>query len=295
MLVIDPNKTPPLDMYQFLIGSVAPRPIAFVSTVDTEGVANLAPYSFFNAFSANPPIVVFSASLRGGNAAKKDTLTNVETTKECVINMVSHEIVRQMTLTAHDYPSEIDEFQKAGLTPLASDLVKPFRVAESPVQMECRVEQIISLGELPTSGRLIVCRIVRMHINEAVLTDDKKRIDPNRMDLVGRLGRYWYTRASGSSLFEITRTDSLIPIGFEGLPESVRTSKILTGNHLGEIAGLTALPSKDDILSIKNDMRVQKTVFSADRKQALHLLAQEAFLKGDIDFGIKAALLADFI
>jgi flavin reductase (DIM6/NTAB) family NADH-FMN oxidoreductase RutF len=295
MLVIDPNKTPPLDMYQFLIGSVAPRPIAFVSTVDTEGVANLAPYSFFNAFSANPPIVVFSASLRGGNAAKKDTLTNVETTKECVINMVSHEIVRQMTLTAHDYPSEIDEFQKAGLTPLASDLVKPFRVTESPVQMECRVEQIISLGELPTSGRLIVCRIVRMHINEAVLTDDKKRIDPNRMDLVGRLGRYWYTRASGSSLFEITRTDSLIPIGFEGLPESVRTSKILTGNHLGEIAGLTALPSKDDILSIKNDMRVQKTVFSADRKQALHLLAQEAFLKGDIDFGIKAALLADFI
>jgi flavin reductase (DIM6/NTAB) family NADH-FMN oxidoreductase RutF len=295
MLIIDPNKTPPLDMYQFLIGSVAPRPIAFVSTVDTEGVANLAPYSFFNAFSANPPIVVFSASLRGGNAAKKDTLTNVENTKECVINMVSHEIVRQMTLTAHDYPSEIDEFQKAGLTRLPSDLVKPFRVAESPVQMECRVEQIISLGELPTSGRLIVCRVVRMHINEAVLTDDKKRIDPNRMDLVGRLGRYWYTRASGASLFEITRADSQIPIGFEGLPESLRTSKVLTGNHLGEIAGLTALPSKEEILSIKNDMRVQKTVFSADRKQALHLLAQEAFLKGDIDFGIKAALLADFI
>jgi flavin reductase (DIM6/NTAB) family NADH-FMN oxidoreductase RutF len=295
MLIIDPDKTPPLDMYQFLIGAVAPRPIAFVSTVDTEGVANLAPYSFFNAFSANPPIVVFSSSLRGGNAAKKDTLRNVENTKECVINMVSHNIVRQMTLTAHDYPSDVNEFQKAGLTPLASDLVKPFRVAESPVQMECKVEQIISLGELPTSGRLIVCRVVRMHINEAVLTDDKRRIDPNRMDLVGRLNRYWYTRASGASLFEIERADSILPIGFDGLPQSIRTSNVLTGNHLAEIAALTALPSQEAILSIKKDVRVQKTLFSQDKKQGLHLLAQEAFLKGDVDFGVKAALLADFV
>ena len=295
MLIIDPDKTPPLDMYQFLIGSVAPRPIAFVCTVDTEGVANLAPYSFFNAFSANPPIVVFSSSLRGGNAAKKDTLRNVENTKECVINMVSHNIVRQMTLTAHDYPSDVNEFQKAGLTPIASDLVKPFRVAESPVQMECKVEQIISLGELPTSGRLIVCRIVRMHINEAVLTDDKRRIDPNRMDLVGRLNRYCYTRASGASLFEIERSDSILPIGFDGLPESIRTSNVLTGNHLAEIAALTALPSQEAILSIKKDVRVQKTLFSQDKKQGLHLLAQEAFLKGDVDFGVKAALLVDFI
>jgi flavin reductase (DIM6/NTAB) family NADH-FMN oxidoreductase RutF len=295
MLIIDPDKTPPLDMYQFLIGSVAPRPIAFVSTVDTEGVANLAPYSFFNAFSANPPIVVFSSSLRGGNAAKKDTLRNVENTKECVINMVSHNIVRQMTLTAHDYPSDVNEFQKAGLTPLASDLVKPFRVAESPVQMECKVEQIISLGELPTSGRLIVCRVVRMHINEAVLTDDKRRIDPNRMDLVGRLNRYWYTRASGASLFEIERSDSILPIGFDGLPKSIRTSNVLTGNHLAEIAALTALPSNEAILSIKKDVRVQKTLFSQDKKQGLHLLAQEAFLKGDVDFGVKAALLVDFV
>jgi flavin reductase (DIM6/NTAB) family NADH-FMN oxidoreductase RutF len=295
MLVIDPNKTAPLDMYQFLIGSVAPRPIAFVSTVDGEGVANLAPYSFFNAFSADPPIVVFSSSLRGGSGAKKDTLRNVETTKECVINMVSHSIMRQMTLTAHDYPSNINEFQKAGLTPLPSDLVKPFRVAESPVQMECRAEQIIPLGEKPTSGRLIVCRILRMHINEAVLTDDKRRIDANKMDLIGRLGRFWYTRASGASLFEIARTDSVLPIGFDGLPESIKTSKILTGNHLAEIAALTELPSKEAILSIKNDVRVQKTLFSTDKKQGLHLLAQEAFLKGDIDFGAKAALLADFV
>jgi flavin reductase (DIM6/NTAB) family NADH-FMN oxidoreductase RutF len=294
MRTIDPNKTPAADMYQYLIGSVAPRPIAFVSTVDTEGVANLAPYSFFNAFSADPPIVVFSASLRA-NAAKKDTLMNVENTKECVINMVSHNIVRQMTLTAHDYPPDTDEFQKAGLTPLKSDVVKAFRVAESPVQMECKVEQIIPLGDAGTSGRLIVCRIVRMHINEAVLTDDKRRIDPNKMDLVGRLGRYWYNRANGASLFEIARTDSVLPIGFAGLPESVKTSNVLTGNHLAEIAALTHLPSKADILSIKNDVHVQKTLFSTDRKQALHLLAQEAFLKGDVDFGTKAALLVDYI
>ena len=161
--------------------------------------------------------------------------------------------------------------------------------------MECKVEQIISLGELPTSGRLIVCRIVRMHINEAVLTDDKRRIDPNRMDLVGRLNRYWYTRASGASLFEIERSDSILPIGFDGLPESIRTSNVLTGNHLAEIAALTALPSQEAILSIKKDVRVQKTLFSQDKKQGLHLLAQEAFLKGDVDFGVKAALLVDFI
>jgi flavin reductase (DIM6/NTAB) family NADH-FMN oxidoreductase RutF len=295
MLTIDPNKTAALDMYQFLIGSVAPRPIAFVSTVDGNGVANLAPYSFFNAFSADPPIVVFSASLRGSDASKKDTLLNVENTKECVINMVSHEIVRQMTLTAVNYPSNVDEFQKAGLTQLKSDLVKPFRVAESPVQMECKVEQIIPLGEVATSGRLIVCRVVRMHINEAVLTEDKRRIDAHKMDLVGRLGRFWYTRASGNSLFEIARPELPIPIGFDGLPESIRTSNVLTGNQLAHIATLTELPTKADILGIKNDIRVQKTVFAADKKQALHLLAQEAFLKGDVDFGIKAALLFDLL
>ena len=295
MLVIDPNKTAALDMYQFLIGSVAPRPIAFVSTVDEDGVPNLAPYSFFNAFSADPPIVVFSASLRGGDASKKDTLANVEATKQCVINMVSHDIVRQMTLTAVRYPSEVDEFKKAGLTPLKSDLVKPFRVAESPVQMECKVEQIISLGEAATSGRLIVCRVLRMHINEAVLTEDKRRIDAHKMDLVGRLGRFWYTRASGNSLFEIARPELPIPVGFDGLPNSIRTSNVLTGNQLAEIASLTELPSKEAILSIKNDVRVQKTLFAADKKQALHLLAQEAFLKGDVDFGAKAALLADYI
>ncbi len=295
MLKIDPNKTPALDMYQFLIGSVAPRPIAFVSTVDKEGVANLAPYSFFNAFSADPPILVFSASLRGGDASKKDTLLNIENTKECVINMVSHEIVQQMALTAANYPPDVREFVKAGLTPLKSDLVKPLRVAESPVQMECRVEQIIPLGEVATSGRLIVCRVLRMHINEAVLTDDKRRIDPNRMNLVGRLGRYWYTKASGSALFEIARAERPLPIGFDGLPDSLKSSNVLTGNNLAEIAGLIELPTEEAILSIKADARVQKTLFSADKKQALHLLAQEAFGKGDLDFGTKAALLADYI
>lgn len=295
MLKIDPNKTPALDMYQFLIGAVAPRPIAFVSTVDTEGVANLAPYSFFNAFSADPPIVVFSASLRGGDASKKDTLLNVENTRECVINMVSHDIVRQMDLTALNYPPDVDEFTKAGLTPLPSDMVKPFRVAESPVQMECRVERIVPLGGVATSGRLIICRVLRMHINEAVLTDDKRRIDPNRINLVGRLGRHWYTKASGAALFEISRSERALPIGFDGLPDSLKSSNVLTGNNLAEIAGLIELPTKEAILSIKNDSRVQKTLFSADKKQGLHLLAQEAFGKGDIDFGTKAALLVDFV
>ena len=295
MLIIDPDKTAPLDMYQFLIGSVAPRPIAFVSTLDTEGVPNLAPFSFFNAFSANPPMVVFSPSRRAADASRKDTLNNVESTRECVINMVSHDIVRQMSLTAVNFPPETDEFKKAGLTPIASDLVKPFRVAESPVQMECKVEQILPLGDGASSGFLVVCRVLRMHINEAVLTDDKRRIDPNRINLVGRLGRFWYTKASGESLFELAQPERPSPIGFDGLPPSIRKSNVLTGNHLAEIAGLIELPSKEAILSIKNDTRIQKIVFASDKIQALHLLAQEAFLKNDIEFGVKAALLADYI
>ena len=295
MLIIDPDKTAPLDMYQFLIGSVAPRPIAFVSTLDTEGVPNLAPYSFFNAFSANPPMVVFSPSRRAADASRKDTLNNVEATGECVINMVSHDIVRQMTLTAVNYPPETDEFKKAGLTPIASDFVKPFRVAESPVQMECKVEQILPLGNGGASGVLVVCRVLRMHINEAVLTDDKRRIDPNRINLVGRMGRFWYSKASGESLFELAQPERPLPIGFDGLPSSILKSKVLTGNHLAEIAALIELPSKEAILSIKNDTRIQKIVFASDKTQALHLLAQAAFLKNDIDFGVKAALLADYI
>ena len=295
MRKIDPETTSPLDMYQFMIGAVSPRPIAFVSTIDTEGVSNLAPFSFFNAFSSKPPIVGFATSIRAVNGTTKDTLSNVQEVNECVINIVSHSFVRQMTLTAVNYPKGVSEFEKAGLTPIQSDLIRPFRVKESPIQMECRVEQILPLSDEKGGGILILCRILRMHINEDILDLEKNRIDPRKVDTVGRMGRFWYTRANGTSLFEIKQPEQPLALGYDSLPNNIRTSEVLTANNIAEIAALPEFPSKEDILTVKKDTRVQKTLFSQNILRGLHLLAQEEFSKGNKDFAIKAALLFEFL
>jgi flavin reductase (DIM6/NTAB) family NADH-FMN oxidoreductase RutF len=295
MKVIDPQTTPLLDFYQFMIGSIGPRPIAFVSTMDKEGNANLAPYSFFNAISQNPPMVVFSAGRRVQDKTNKDTLENIEETMECVINVVNYNIVRQMTLTSVRYPKGVSEFEKAGLTPIASDLVRPFRVKESPTQMECKVERIIPLGTEGGAGHLMICTILRMHIDEQVLDAEGKRIDPQKMDLVGRLGKSYYTRAHGNAIFEIAQGEKPMIVGFDGLPESIRKSEVLTGNNIAQIAGLSELPTKEDILTVKKDNRVQKTLFSANILRGLHLLAQEELQKGNTDLGVKLALLGEYL
>ena len=295
MKKIDPEATSPLDMYQFMIGAVSPRPIAFVSTIDTEGVPNLAPYSFFNAFSSKPPIVGFATSIRSNDGTTKDTLANVQEVKECVINIVSYSFVRQMTLTAVNYPKGVNEFEKAGLTAIQSDLIRPFRVKESPIQMECRVEQILPLSDEKGGGILVLCRILRMHINEAILDVEKNRIDPRKVDTVGRMGRYWYTRANGDALFEIQQPERPLVIGYDGLPKSILASEVLTANSIAEIAGLSELPANEAILAVKKDTRVQKTLFSQNILRGLHLLAQEEFLKGNKDMGIKIALLGEII
>ena len=295
MRKIDPETTSPLDMYQFMIGAVSPRPIAFVSTIDTEGVPNLAPFSFFNAFSSKPPILGFATSIRAANGTTKDTLANVQEVNECVVNIVSHSFVRQMSLTAVNYPKGVSEFEKAGLTPIESDLIRPFRVKESPIQMECRVEQILPLSDEKGGGILILCRILRMHINEDILDLEKNRIDPHKVDTVGRMGRFWYTRANGDSLFEIQQPERPLAMGYDLLPKNIRTSEVLTANNIAEIAALPEIPSKEDILSVKKDTRVQKTLFSQNILRGLHLLAQEEFSKGNKDFAIKAALLFEFL
>ena len=295
MIKIDPQTTPVPDFYQFLIAAVAPRPVAFVSTVDEEGHVNLAPFSFFNAFSANPPIVVFSASRRVKDGTNKDTFGNIEDTMECVINVVSYSIARQMTLTSVNYPKGTSEFEKAGLTPIPSDLVKPPRVKESPVQLECRVSRIIPLGTEGGAGYLIICNILRMHINENVMDGDKKRIDPQKIDLVGRLGRSFYTRTTGTATFEIVQPERPLVIGFDGLPKSIRTSEVLTGNNIAQIGSLTELPSKEDVLAIKKDSRIQKALFSGNILRGLHLLAQEELQKGNTDLGTKIALLGEYL
>ena len=295
MIRIDPQTTSTPDFYQFLIGSVAPRPIAFVSTMDKEGNTNLAPFSFFNAFSSKPPIVVFSVGKRVQDGTTKDTLSNVEETMECVINMVSHSIVRQMTLTAVNYPKGVNEFEKAGLTPLASDMVRPFRVKESPVQLECRVDRILPLGTEGGAGCLIICNVLCIHISEDVMDADRRRIDPHKIDLVGRLGRAYYTRASNDAIFEIVQPERPIVLGYDGLPQSIRQSEVLTGNNIAQIASLITLPPKEEILNLKKDNRVQKILYSGNILRGLHLLAQEELQKGNTDTGAKLALLGDLV
>jgi flavin reductase (DIM6/NTAB) family NADH-FMN oxidoreductase RutF len=295
MITLDPQTTPTPDFHQFMIGAIAPRPIALVSTVDAEGNPNLAPYSFFNAFSSKPPIIAFSANRRVRDNSTKDTLANIEETMSCVINVVSHDIARQASLASVNFPKNVSEFVKSGLTPIASEMVKAFRVKESPVQMECVVEQIVRLGTEGGAGNIIICRIVRMHINEQVMDADMKRIDPHKIDLVGRMGRFNYARASGDAVFEIPQPELPLVIGFDGLPKSILTSEILTGNSIAQLAGLTVLPSKEDVLSIKQEISVQKALISDKILRGLHLLAQEELRKGNTLMGAKLALLSEFM
>lgn len=293
MLRIDPTQIPTKDLHQFILGAVAPRPIAFASTLSAEGVPNLAPYSFFNAFSSNPPILIFSSNRRVADNTTKDTLKNVQDTGEVVINVVSHRIVRQAALTSVEYGAEVNEFEKAGLTPLPSEMIKPFRVAESPVHMECRVEQIIPLGDRGGAGNLIVCRIVLMHIAEEVLSDTG-RIDPHKIDLMARMGRFYYARASGDAIYEIVQDVKTFGVGFDGLPPGVRHSPVLTGNNLARIAALPALPGAEEIAALAGtDERARQCLAAADAKTALHRYAQEVLERGDALLGAKLALLGE--
>ncbi len=251
MLRIIPGELPTAKLHSYLLSAVAPRPIAFASTIDAEGRPNLAPFSFFNCFSSNPPILVFSANRRVKDDSTKDTFANIKATREVVINTVSHSIVRQMALASIEYPAEVNEFEKAGFTPLAAEMVRPFRVAESPVQFECRVKEIIELGEKGGAGNLFICEIVLIHISENVL-DDKGRIDPDKIDLVARMGGPLYCRASGSAVFEVAQPVDKLGMGFDRLPPHIKASRVLTGNDLARLASVEQLPTADEILSFSN-------------------------------------------
>ncbi len=293
-MIIDPKTTATREFHQFLLGAVAPRPIAFVSTVDEEGNPNLAPYSFFNAFSSNPPILVFSSNRRVVDNTTKDTLHNIQTTKEAVINVVNYDIVRQMAVTSVQFDKAISEFTKAGLTPLASDLVKPFRVKESPVNMECKVTDIITLGEHGGAGHLIICEVVRMHVADEVV-DENNRIDPHKIDLMGRMGRAYYVRASGDAIQTIVQPVTEMTIGYEQLPNYIKNSDTLTGNNLGQLAGLKALPTKEEILALKNDTAVQK-ILATENTTSLQLLAKQLLDTDDNrEMAIKLLMLGEFL
>ena len=240
MKTIDPKAVSTRQLHGYMLGAVTPRPIAFASTVDVEGNVNLSPFSFFNVFSANPPIMIFSPARRGRDNTTKHTYENVLQVKEVVINIVNHAIVQQMSLSSTEYGKGVNEFDKAGLTPLASQTIKPPRVAESPVQFECKVNKVISLGTEGGAGNLVICEVLKMHINEAIL-DISGNIDPVKLDAVSRMGGNWYGRAK-QGMFEIPKPLSTLGIGFDQLPEAVCTSKFLTGNDLAILANVEVLP-----------------------------------------------------
>ena len=293
MRSITPGEIPTKDLHQFMVGSIAPRPIAFVSTINEDGQPNLAPYSFFNAFSSNPPIVVFSSNRRVSNNTTKDTLHNVRVNGELVINVVNHAIVRQMAVASVEFPSDVSEFDKSGLTPLASELVKPFRVAESPVHLECRVKEIITLGDAGGAGHLVICDVLRMHIRESVI-DDRNRIDPQKLDLMGRLGRSYYVRVHGEAIQTIVQPVVPVTVGFDSLPASVRLSKILTGNDLGKLSAMLYLPAwpEAEILTL-NDERTMNLIQSNASLNDYHQYAHEALSRLNVDFAMKILLVAD--
>ena len=278
MLTLDPKTLPIQKLHQYLLGAVGPRPIAFASTIDSEGNTNLAPFSFFDVFSANPPIMIFSPARSGRTNETKDTYKNVKLNPEVVINVVNYDIVHQMSLASSPYAPGVSEFEKAGFTALKSDLIRPMRVAESPVQFECKVNEVVELGQEGGAGNLIICEVVKIHINEEVL-DTNGMIDQHKIDLVSRMGGNWYCRADQNSMFEITKPITTCGIGFDQLPTDLKSSKILTGNDLGHLAGIEELPNETDVNEYKllelSDLFVSLENEPVKLEQSLHLRAQE--------------------
>ena len=278
-LSIVPSELPTAQLHRHLLGAVGPRPIAFASTVDKDGNPNLAPFSFFNVFSANPPILIFSPARRVRNNTTKHTLENTLETKEVVINIVNHDIVQQMSLSSTEYPEDVNEFVKSGLTMLPSDMVKPFRVAESPVQFECRVIRVEALGESGGAGNLIISEVVKLHIDRQILDNDGV-ISPEKIDQVARMGGNWYTRAS-AGLFEVEKPISNLGIGVDTIPDSIRNSEILTGNDLGRLGNVEALPDNEAIASfVEKDAEIEGILRSGDVAE-VHRYAQKYLHNND--------------
>ena len=277
MLTIQPKDIPTARLHGYLLSAVAPRPIALASTIDSEGISNLSPFSFFNVFSANPPILIFSPARRVRDNTTKHTLENAKATREVVINVVNHAIVQQTSLSSTEYEKGINEFEKAGFTMLASEKVKPFRVKESPVQFECKILEIKELGNQGGAGNLIICEVVCMHIAEEVL-DEKGSIDQVKLDLVARAGGSFYSRAN-TSFFEIPKPLMQKGIGVDNLPEEVKTSNILTGNDLGQLGNVEGLPQVSDVNKFLQD----NPQFMTSKINEKHKFAQEFLQKNDVE------------
>lgn len=288
MTSFEPKELSVQKLHGILLSAVAPRPIAFASTIDADGKPNLSPFSFFNVFSANPPILVFSPARRVSNNTTKHTLENVKQIKECVINVVNYDLVQQASLSSTEYPEGVNEFEKAGLTMVKSDLVKPFRVGESPVHFECKVNEVIGLGENGGAGNLVICEVVKVHITEEVLNADKT-INQDALDLVARAGGSYYTRAN-KGFFEIPKPLRTLGIGVDALPESVRNSMILTGNDLGMLGNAESLPNKKSVEQFVNEVSEHYPNIRKMSHREKHKIAKNYLSFGDVDSALKLLL-----
>ncbi len=286
MLSIDPKEVSTAVLHSYLLGAVAPRPIAFASTIDKEGNPNLAPFSFFNVFSANPPIAIFSPARSGRTGITKHTYDNIKEVPEVVINVVNYNMVQQVSLASTEYPKGTNEFTKAGFTQLASEKVKPFRVKESPAQLECIVKQVIELGDKGGAGNLIICEVVMIHVNENVL-DANKQIDPNKIDLVARMGGNWYSRTNGDAIFEVAKPLLNLGIGVDQIPAFIRNSSILTGNNLGQLGNTEKLPTGIEIEEFKN---ASASTFKNITTENAHLEAKKLLDTNNVENAWKVLL-----
>ena len=304
MLTINPKEVSQNEVQKWLTGGVAPRPIALVSTLSTDGIRNLSPFSFFNAFGSNPPVVAFSPSRRGRDNTLKDTYNNLIDTKECVIHAVTMDIVHQINLASSEFPPKTDEFYMSGFTPVESEFVKPYRVKESPFAMECKLLQMIELGGSHGSGNLAVCEVVLFHIDKSVISNNA--IDPFKIHHTGRNGGNWYTRADQNSMYNLPKPAHEKAIGYYALPEYLRNSEILTANDLAKMALTDKLPSKEEAVKFIESLnsKNEHTIYELDlinnlkvsgeiNLKSLEKCIKAALDANDIDFALNAAVFGE--
>lgn len=289
MYSVTPNDIPIKKFYGLLAGSVVPRPIALASTIDKNGNPNLAPFSCFNFFGGNPPTLVLSPMRRFSNGETKGSLHNLEAVKEVVINVVNHDMVYQTSLASTAYEEGVNEFKKAGFEMQEADLVKPFRVAEAPVQFECKVKDIIYIDDTPGAANLVICEVIKIHVDEEVMFAGSK-IDQNKLDAVGRMGGGWYTRAN-MGMFEIPKPTDRTGMGVDQLPGEIKNSTVLTGNDLGRLGNAEVLPQEKEINDFIKSNNLDKFITESSTED-IHLEAQALINKNKVTDAWKL-LLAD--
>ena len=281
MITIDPLQVTTGKLHGLMLGAIGPRPIAFASTIDVDGNPNLSPFSFFNVFSANPPILIFSPARRVRDNTTKHTLENAKATNEVVINIVNYDIVQQMSLSSTEYPEGVNEFVKSGLTMVPSEKVKAYRVGESPVQFECKINQIIPMGEEGGAGNLIICEVLLMHVSKDVL-DENNRIDQHKIDQVARMGENWYTRAN-MGMFEVPKPLTTIGIGVDSLPDDIKKSTVFTGNDLGKLGNVAEIPGSKKAIEFVNNHNDIKDKIRQSNLIEIHKFAKQYLDLDDID------------